>query len=188
MSISGDIPGAPGRAGALRVALREAARLDREWMRSPAGRDDARSTPWMPFPVYDFLALVAEALPESTGDRFLEVGCGIGTRMMLARDVFGLDVRGFDRVPEYVAQAQQLGCPAEVADALGYEGYGKADILWFNRPFSDKDTQRRLERQVWADMASGAVVICANLQLPPPVDWWPVLDDHEVRRWIVQKP
>jgi hypothetical protein len=136
-------------------------RLDREWMRKATGRDDPRSTPWMPFPLFDFIALVAEALPESAGDALLEVGCGIGTRMRVAHDLYGLDCHGIDRVPEYVAQATELlpegmpGVTAEVADALGWDGYGKYDLLWFNRPFADRVLQRQLEAQVWSDMKPG---------------------------------
>jgi trans-aconitate methyltransferase len=175
-------------AGRARAALRDAALFDTQWMASAAGHDDVKRTPWMPFPLHDFIALVAEALPESTGDTFLEVGCGPGTRMRLARDIFGLEVTGIDRVPEYVDAALQQGLDAEVADALGWDGYGKFDIVWFNRPFRDPALQRQLEAQVWNDVRPGAVVICANLESPPPRTWWPVLDDREVRRWIAQKP
>jgi hypothetical protein len=178
----------PGRAQALAATLHEVTRLDRQWMASPAGRDDPRSTPWMPFPLFDFIALVAEALPEAPDDQFLEVGCGCGTRMLIARELFGLDVHGIDRVPAYVEQARELGLKAGVADALGWDQYGKFGLLWFNRPFRDPAMQRQLEAQVWAGMAPGAVVIAANLESPPPRGWWPVLDDGEVRRWIVQKP
>jgi hypothetical protein len=121
------------------------------------------------------------------GNVVMTGNCGIGTRMLIAREVFGLDVHGIDRVEEYVTQAWKLGCAAEVADALGWDGYGKYPLIWFNRPFSDPARERQLEAQVWNDMARGAVVIAANLESPPPLDWWPVLDDHEVRRWIAQK-
>jgi hypothetical protein len=181
-------------AGELRSLIADVTRLDREWMRKAAGRDDPRSTPWMPFPLFDFIALVAEALPESAGDALLEVGCGIGTRMRVAHDLYGLDCHGIDRVPEYVAQATELlpegmpGVTAEVADALGWDGYGKYDLLWFNRPFADRVLQRQLEAQVWSDMKPGAVVIWANLETPPPPAWWPVLTETSVPRGIVQKP
>lgn len=172
----------------IRAAIAMAERMDREWQRNPAGRDDVRATPWMPFPLFDFIALVAEAMPETAGDSFLEVGCGIGTRMMIASRLYGLDAHGIDRVPEYVAAATELGCSAEVADALGWEGYGKYDLLWFNRPFRDRGTQRALEAQVWNDMRPGAVVIWANLEMPPPASWWPVLTETSLPRGIVQKP
>jgi SAM-dependent methyltransferase len=167
--------------------IRTVLALDSEWMKNPAGRDDPRSTPWMPSPMFDFIALVAEALPDSEGDRFLEIGSGAGTRMLLAKEIFGLSVHGIDRVPEYVQQARELGLSAQVQDALTYEDYGNFDIIWFNRPFRDRDLQSRLEEKVWAGMKPGAVVICANLENPPPSTFWLVLDDMEVRRGIWSK-
>lgn len=185
-----------GTAQRLRELITDVMRLDREWMSRPDGRDNAQCTPWMPFPLFDFIALVAEALPETTGSAFLEVGCGIGTRMLVAHELYGLDCHGIDRVPEYVAQVSKRlpGAPggpavtAEVADALSWEGYGDYDLVWFNRPFNDAALQRQLEARVWEAMRPGAVVIAANLLSPPPGGWWPVLDDPEVRRWIRQKP
>jgi len=172
----------------LARTLREIALLDHAWRADPAGHDDIKSTPWMPFEIHAFIALVAEALPELQGGKFLEVGCGIGTRMKVARDFFGLDVHGFDRVPEYVQQAKNLDLDAWEADALEYEGYGDYNVLWFNRPFRDQALQAQLEERVWGRMRSGAVVICANLNEKPPPEWFIVLDDWEVRRGIWQKP
>ena len=176
------------RSEVIRDALSTAAELDRQWMTPESGRDDPRCTPWMPFPVHDFIALVAEALPETSGDRFLEIGCGIGTRMLVAQAVFGLEVSGIERVPEYARAAAELGLDVQVTDALGWGGYSKPDLIWFNRPFRDPVQQRQLEMQVWQDAAPDTVIICANLENTPPPDWWLVLDDREVRRWIVRKP
>lgn len=182
------------RAGSLRALITDVQLLDRLWMRKAAGHDDPRSTPWMPFPLFDFIALVAEALPETAGDAFLEIGCGPGTRMLVAHELYGLDCHGIDRVPAYAEQAGKLlpagmpGVTAEVADALGWDGYGKPDLIWFNRPFADPALQRRLEAQVWEDVKPGAVVIWANLEAPPPGSWWPVLVETGVPRGIAQKP
>ena len=116
------------------------AKLDKEWQRGDVGHDDARYTPWMPNPSWpDYVALLAEAMPDVEGPRFLEVGCGIGTRMLIAREMFGLDVSGIERVPEYVAQAKELGLSVECTDALGWEGYGTFDVVWLNRPFRDPE-------------------------------------------------
>ncbi len=142
----------------------------------------------MPFPLFDYIALLAEAMPVLEGSRLLEVGCGIGSRMLVAQEIFGLDVSGFDRVDEYVAQAVKLNLNVWVDDALAFAGYGNYDVLWFNRPFRDPVPQRELEAKVWDAMAPGAVVICANLEAPPPRAWMTVLDDWEVRRGIWWKP
>jgi len=176
------------RALHLADVLNEAAILDRVWTTNPAGHDDERSTPWMPFEVYAFIALVAEALPEIQGTRFLEIGCGIGTRMKVAQEFFGLDVHGIDRVPEYIAQAKTLGLSADEADAMQWAGFGLYDLIWFNRPFNDAHLQSALEDRVWREMRSGGVVICANLLDKPPDSWYLILDDWEVRRGIWAKP
>ena len=175
------------RAAAIRDAIRLAGELDRQWIAHPAGRDDRRCTPWMPYPLFGFIALLAEALPEATGNRFLEVGCGIGTRMLVARELFGLDVTGVERVPDYAPVTEKLGLRAQVADARDYDGYGQADVVWFNRPFRDRLLERELEAQVWAEVRPDAVVICANLESRPPASWWTILDDWEERRGIWSK-
>lgn len=177
------------RTQQVRSMIATVTALDAEWRKSAAGRDNLPVyLPWMPFPAYDFVALVTEALPETYGDRFLDIGAGIGTKMLLAEEIFGLDVRGVERVPEYVKQARERGLVIAEANALGWDGYGDYDLIFFNRPFYDTDQQAQLEQQVWEDMKSGAVVIAANLLSPPPRSWFPVLDDGEVRRWIMQKP
>lgn len=164
-------------------------RMDAEWRSSQAGRDDpAVYLPWMPFPWPDFIALTAEAMPEVAGDQFLDIGCGPGTKMILADVIFGLRASGIERAPEMVKEASQLGLQAFEEDALGWGNYGRYDLVFFNRPFFDNTLQAELERQVWAGMKSGAVVIGVNLVAPPPASWYPVLDDGEVRRWISQKP
>lgn len=179
------------RAGQLATVLRTAWQMEREWMQKVPGAGDERHTPWMPYVIPDFIALVAEALPDmrpGTG-RFLEVGAGIGTKMLIARELFGLDVAGVERTPEYTSAAATMGLDVQTADALGWDGYGQADLTWFNRPFRDPAAQAELERQVWAGSAPGTVIICANLEDRPPVSWYPVLDawDSE-RRGIWQKP
>lgn len=176
------------RSQQVRATIAAVNELDAEWRSRDAGRDDlATYLPWMPFSWPAFTALLAEALPEVTGDRFLDIGCGVGTKMMLAQDIFGLSVYGVERVPEYVAAARKRGLVVEEADALGWNGYGDFDVVFFNRPFFDVERQAQLEQQVYRDMKPGAVVIAVNL-INPPTSWYLVLDDSEVRRWIFQKP
>lgn len=170
-------------------AINLSRKLDLEWMRrQDAGRDDQRFLPWMPFSWPEFISMTAEALPEMPGTRFLDVGCGPGTRMLLARDIFGLEVRGFDRVPEYVGAAQKLGLEVTQEDALEYKGYGYFDLIWMNRPIRDHELQGRLEAKVWDEMSPGAVIGCANLDNRPPMHWYPVYDDWEIKRGVWQKP
>ena len=172
----------------VRQAISAAIDLEAEWAhRRDAGYDDPACLPWMPFSWPAFVALVAEALPEVGGDRFLEVGCGPGSKMILADAIFGLSTRGVERVPEYVKAARQQGLIVTETDALAYDGYGDADLVFFNRAFADQEKELQLEATVYDKMKPGAVVIAVNV-LAPPVSWYLVLDDNEVRRWIYQKP
>ena len=175
------------RVKQIRSTVNTVVQLEHEWVRKDIGHGDAKCTPWIPFPWYDFTALVAEAVTEVDGDRFLEIGAGVGTKMMLARDIFGFEVRGIECVPEYAARAREAGLDVVTADALHWDGYAGYDLVWFNRPYADADMQAKLEAKIWHDVSPGTVVIAANLEAPPPPHFYPVLDDGEVRRWIVQK-
>lgn len=188
------------RAGQIASVILRAEQLDRDWKRrgtlTPAERK--LYTTWMPFPLYEFRPLLEEALahlarmsdgpPEDLDPRYLEIGCGPGGKLLVARDICGLDAHGIERDEEMAAAARSLGLDVQTADALGWKGYGDYDLLWFNRPMQDPGLQAELEEQVWEDMAPGAVVMCANLEAPPP-SWrfFPVLDDMEIRRGIYMK-
>lgn len=169
--------------------LRMVRDLDREWIAHPAGRDEPeRSLPWMPFPVFDFIALTAEALPEASGEKFLDVGCGIGTKMLLADQIFGLDTFGIERVPEYARQARQLGLAVTTGDALTWDKYGEFDLIFLNLTFRDPGLQNQLEQKAWSDAKSGAVVIGVNLLGRPPESWWLGMEDMDLKRGIWSKP
>lgn len=181
------------RSAQIAGTIRQALQLDRDWMRA-VEEDNRDYTPWMPFNSISFIALLAESLTGadvSSRTRrdlvFLDVGCGPGCKMLIARDIFGLDVHGFDRREEYVKAARTLGLDADVADAETYDGYGAADIIWANRVARNGVIQARIEQKMIRDMSPGAIVIMANYELDPP-PWLPVLEDAEARRGIWQKP
>jgi len=176
----------PANPDAIRRAMTTAARLERHWLNREPGTG-SRYLPWMPFSIPAYIELVAEALPEAPGNRFLDVGCGIGTKMLLAREIFGLDVAGIEASPVYAEQAKTLGLDVLVIDAADFGGYDGYDLIWFYRPVRDPDLQAALEKAVWDQVAPGAVVIGANLEAPP-ADWHIILDDWERKRGIWMKP
>lgn len=168
----------------VRGLLGEVRQIEREWQKKIDTGDEIFA-PWMPADIAQFLVLLIEALEEAPGSGFLEVGCGPGTKMMLARDLFGLDVTGFDRVPEYVQAAKEHGLNAAECDAFDFQAYAKFDIVFFNRPFRDPATQRDLERLIYSKVRRGAVVICMNLETQPPSNKYLVVtDDWESRRGV----
>lgn len=155
-----------------------------------AVKADPANTPWMPFNLFDFTALLFESVPLiGDGGRLLVVGAGPGPEMVIARDVFGMDVHGIEILEELALLGRDAGLPIETADALGWAGYGKFDAVWMNRPVRDRELEVVLERDVWDGMAPGAVAICANLESRPPENWFIVNDSWDnLRRGAWCKP
>lgn len=169
----------------VRELLTTVRQLDRAWQKKVPAASTDKYTPWMPADVAQYLVLLIEAMAEAPGDRFLEVGCGPGTKMLLARELLGLDVHGFDRVPEYAEAACEHGLDAFVQDALTYRDYGRFDIVFLNRPCREATLERELERMVWTRMRRGAVLIAMNCEMKPPEERWLVVtDDWESRRGV----
>jgi trans-aconitate methyltransferase len=175
------------RQAQIALALSTATEQERSWQGKVPEANDERHIPWLPFPIPEFVALTALAAAEADGPRFLEIGCGIGTKMLLAQAIFQLDVTGFDRVPEFVEQACGNGLNAVRADAATWDGYGEFDIVWFNRPLREAAEEAALETRVWEFTAPGTVVMCANLEARPPSSWYLIEDDWEARRGVWQK-
>ena len=95
---------------------------------------------------------------------FLEVGCGPGHILELARGS-GLCLfsgcTGFDINPQAIAMGRaafDLGDAVTVADALDYD-YGAADVIYSFRPFSNPEFQTRLEQRIAQTMRPGAYLI-----------------------------
>ncbi|MGA2412738.1 MAG: class I SAM-dependent methyltransferase [Candidatus Binataceae bacterium] len=112
--------------------------------------------------------------------RFLEVGCGPGTKLVLANKVFGLEVSGFDVDAQYIKDAADLlvsqtliDFQVRVDDAEDFDDYGLFDIVFLNRPLRDYDRQLQLEQHVMSRMGNGAVLILANSLTHPP--YWKCL-------------
>jgi hypothetical protein len=91
--------------------------------------------------------------------RFLDIGCGIGTKVHLAGQL-GLDAYGLELRRDYCKLADLL-VPGRICqgDALTHSCYGDYDILFFYRPIRHGEMERRLEKRVYADAKEGAVVI-----------------------------
>lgn len=177
-------------------AIGTAAEMERKWIGAVPQEEAERElyTPWMPFQLFTWIAMLAEAAPDvpQSDDRppcLMEIGAGIATKLLIAREVFGLDVHGIERSDEYAAVGRTLGLDVVTADALSMPGYGGHELLWFNRAFRDTALQAKLEALVWNTADPGAVIMCANLECRPPMGWYPILDAwSSERHGIWQKP
>lgn len=178
----------------IAAALTEAEQVSRAWLgkavQTPEQRE--RNTGWMPFNLYDFGQLLLAAQSMAPGRRLLEIGCGPGPNLILA-GALGWDALGIEIHEDMADAARELGLAVAKTDALTWTQYGLADAVWFNRALRDAELQAGLEAKVWAEMKPGAVVLCANLEHPPPVSWFPVDDSwgtepEGLRRGVWLKP
>ena len=111
-------------------------------------------------------AIVAiKAIMKPAGDelRFLEVGCGLGTKTELAR-LSGMQAFGIDLLPEYVELAQKIypDCKFDHANALHFQ-YESYDIVYYHVPFFDDHLIRQLEERVLSQVRRGAMMIATRL-------------------------
>jgi len=121
------------------------------------------------------------ALGQTTGKKFLEVGCGIGTKILLANAFF--DAHGIEIEDRNIALARILGAEtASKGDCLTYEGYGDFDFLYFFRPIIEPQKEAEFERRIHDQMKSGAVIAPIYTELD-----WDEFEDLTKLGWIYQK-
>jgi SAM-dependent methyltransferase len=157
---------------------------------------------YKPYPISTFGALVNRVVldidpidKDMRGLTLLEIGCGPGTKMVLAEKVFGLYTRGFDYNSAYVQAAKELlrsrSCKGHAFIADAYSGdarreYRIADIIYLNRPFVHAEQQADLERLVYDTIRSGAYIIMAN-HVTTPEGSWPLITQDKFAA-VFRKP
>lgn len=175
---------------AVAKTIRNVQETEHRWLKQ--GDPASPVLPWMPFQPAEFCSILFECVPEMTGAWFLDVGCGPGTKMLLARDLFGLEVHGIEINPVMgLVAGEAFGAGVYTADALKmppgfYAGY---DLIWMYRPFRDRKLEEQLEARVMDEMKSGAILAGAHWEIcPADHRWIPVFDDWEIRRGAWMKP
>lgn len=143
---------------ALEALYQATYRLERAWM--PPTPDASKFHAYDPLPWAIFLPLIEqgiEAAPPSR--RFLDVGCGIGTKLLFMH-YLGWQVAGIERHPPYAHAARLLVPEAEVTplDAFDVESFD-ADIVYAYRPCIADDLQERLEDHIIRRMPPGSVLL-----------------------------
>lgn len=115
-------------------------------------------------PFFDCLVRAVEVLNRPVQDlHFLEIGCGIGTKCLLAHEL-GLHVTGFDVHQAYVDVARDLcaGIEIETANALDYD-YQGFDLIYYHIPLANDDLMFELESRVLTQMDIGAILFNTKL-------------------------
>jgi SAM-dependent methyltransferase len=92
-------------------------------------------------------------------DSFLDVGCGRGNILAIARD-FNPEIKasGIEIQKHLAKQAKQHGNIWN-GNALKYADYGKHDLIYMYRPFVDLSAQVKLETLVIEQMRPGTILV-----------------------------
>jgi hypothetical protein len=135
---------------------------------------------YRPYPIGGFGRMLQTAIrsfENPNGLNFLEVGSGPGTKILFAKEVFGIASTGFDIDPKAVRDANEMfearGAKylhTWIQDAEAYSAYDAYDIVFSNRPLRDYDREVQLEQRVFEDMLVGSVLILGN-PLSMPAGW-----------------
>lgn len=180
-----------GQLGEIQRVLREATEQDFQWLRHgrvPGQKPDQVYNPWMPFQPSEFVAMLTECVAECDGPRFLDVGSGIGTKLSIAKYLFGLDTCGIEIDPQMEQFASSRNRFTVQQDALEFPHYDDFDIIWLYRPFKDGFRQARLENLIFEKMGPGAIVVGGAWENKPN-GFEIILDDWDTgNRGAYRKP
>lgn len=127
---------------------------------------------YSPYKHTSFSTELKLAMSHTDGKKFLDVGCGIADKCLIARDIFGLDAKGIELDNNLHNIAQRMMVTKEETnhiynmDALDFTGYGKYDILYIYKPVSD-ERQMELETKIKNDMKIDTVLIAPLMKNQP---------------------
>ncbi len=174
-----DVPGKTTKAGATQRLVNWVMETEHEYLMHGSRRDPL-VLPWMPYQPADFIGIMWDVTAEIDGPVFLDVGCGPGTKMRIARDLFGLIPYGIEIDPHMAEQAKAHGV-AYQGDALNFPTiervYAKADVIWLYRPFRDPASERALEEFIISNMKPGAVLAGGSWETDVTALGWQVIVD-----------
>jgi len=145
-------------------------RLEQRWNTTPIP-DQTVSHAWDALPFWFFLDGLRQAAELTEGRRFMDVGCGIGTKLAIAHHL-GWQVSGIEKHEPYARAARDLipEASVQVVDAFDCETFD-ADVVYMYRPMRSDHDQERLETHVLAHSRPGTVM------------FWPVRHNPEV--WVI---
>jgi hypothetical protein len=127
---------------------------------------------WSPLEITEFARMLEVARGLAADGlrklRFAEAGCGIGTKLYLAKHQFELDETGYEINDFYLAHCKGLGVLAVKCDLrVDKPPWEKFDIVYLSRPFKSDDYEVTWEWEVLNAMRPGAVLINAYAAVKP---------------------
>lgn len=124
---------------------------------------------WIALPLKTFLEgmLIARRILGPGQHRFLDVGSGIGTKLILAHEL-GYKAHGIERWKPYVQTSEQIAPFATVlhADAARYSAYDAWDLVYLYGIATDPSDHEQINRHITHHMRPGALFFCARQPFP----------------------
>lgn len=120
---------------------------------------------YRPLPLAEFLAGM-KAVGEPCG-RFLDLGCGVGTKLLIAHYLGWSELVGVEHDPALVELAGELVSEAEIveADAFEFDCSG-FNVVYTYRICQSLDRQDALGLHIAATADPGTVVLYAGADMP----------------------
>ncbi len=140
-------------------------RLERAWYPELMWKSDDLHV-YVPWELNSFIRALTVAIDATPGRSYLEIGCGIGTKMAIVAQM-GFEVYGIEIRPQYIAIAHHL-CPEATivqADASGWDEYGRFDLIYSYRPFIQDSRQDEFDRYQTECIRSGSILISPGRDL-----------------------
>lgn len=106
------------------------------------------------------IGMTDEAGPEAAAPALLDVGCGIGNVLLLAEQL-GFSVYGIEKDPAPYRIAADLFGEERIGrhDIWGYDRYHHFEVIYYFRPFSEREPQLRFERMIEEKLKPGGILV-----------------------------
>src|SRR5215467_1350345 len=161
----------------MNLTLDQLFQMEMEQLQQEHGRvPDPDSWRWSPFDIRKFdemLRIAYGCYPDSSNVSFCEAGSGIGTKLYLAKNMYGMTEFGYEINDDYLEKARALGVLCEKRDLGDLDDqpvWAAYDIIYAARPFKDDMKESSWERLVMDDMRPGALWMSTYAAVKP-LNW-----------------
>ena len=103
--------------------------------------------------------------PDDDEGRFLDVGCGVGTKVILANQIFshasGLEFdKAYHKIASSLAESGMAwGCEFIQSDAMKFDRYDEYNVIYLYRPMRDATKQTRLEKRIAKECCEDTLIV-----------------------------
>jgi SAM-dependent methyltransferase len=115
-------------------------------------REDG-SFKYIPYNMESFIKLL-----EGKTGKFLDVGCGIGDKVLMAKEL-GFDAYGIEKDERLFKIANKYLSNITLIDAMDFQDYDKFEVIYVYRPFKDEEKLKQLSDLIKSKMNPEAILL-----------------------------